>query len=140
MKRIVVICLALALLAGCAPAEEVSSSGVSSVAQTAQEPAASVFSVGALDNVRWSDYGAGSNGGDAYYELATLTEKAKLLLTNAPKTIQELQSSIGGTSRDFLRLLGILGLTTFVLPPVLFLCVWFCASGLWAWIDMGRKQ
>ena len=76
MKRIVVICLALALLAGCAPAEEVSSSGVSSVAQTAQEPAASVFSVGALDNVRWSDYGAGSNGGDAYYELATLTENA----------------------------------------------------------------
>ena len=71
---------------------------------------------------------------------ATLTEKAKLLLTNAPKTIQELQSAIGGTSRDFLRLLGILGLTTFVLPPVLFLCVWFCASGLWAWMDTERKQ
>lgn len=71
---------------------------------------------------------------------ATLMEKAKLLLTNAPKTIQELQNSIGGTSRDFLRLLGILGLTTFVLPPVLFVCVWFCASGLWDWMDPGRKQ
>lgn len=62
---------------------------------------------------------------------ATLPEKAKIFLTNVPKTVLELQNAIGGTSRDFLRLLGILGLTTFIMPPILFLGVWFCAA--WGW-------
>lgn len=38
--------------------------------------AAPTFAVGVLDTVQWSGYGTGSNGGDAYYELAVLAENA----------------------------------------------------------------
>ena len=44
--------------------------------QTVQEPPAPTFAVGVLDTVQWSGYGTGSNGGDAYYELAVLAENA----------------------------------------------------------------
>ena len=64
MKRIFALCLVLALLAGCAPAPNAPSSGAPASSQTV------------LDTVQWSGYGTGSNGGDAYYELAVLAENA----------------------------------------------------------------
>jgi len=76
MKRIFALCLVLALLAGCAPAPSAPSSGAPASSQTVQEPPAPAFAVGALDTVQWSGYGTGSNGGDAYYELAVLAENA----------------------------------------------------------------
>lgn len=72
MKRIFALCLVLALLAGCAPAPNAPSSGAPASSQTVQEPPAPTFAVGVLDTVQWSGYGTGSNGGDAYYELAVL--------------------------------------------------------------------
>lgn len=76
MKRIFALCLVLALLAGCAPAPSAPSSGAPASSQTVQEPPAPTFAVGVLDTVQWSGYGTGSNGGDAYYELAVLAENA----------------------------------------------------------------
>lgn len=76
MKRIFALCLVLALLAGCAPAPNAPSSGAPASSQTVQEPPAPTFAVGVLDTVQWSGYGTGSNGGDAYYELAVLAENA----------------------------------------------------------------
>lgn len=70
------LCLVLALLAGCAPAPNAPSSGAPASSQTVQEPPAPTFAVGVLDTVQWSGYGTGSNGGDAYYELAVLAENA----------------------------------------------------------------
>ena len=52
------------------------SSGAPASSQTVQEPPAPTFAVGVLDTVQWSGYGTGSNGGDAYYELAVLAENA----------------------------------------------------------------
>ena len=75
MKRIFALCLVLALLAGCAPAPTPLPRAPASP-QTVQEPPAPTFAVGVLDTVQWSGYGTGSNGGDAYYELAVLAENA----------------------------------------------------------------